>query len=101
MQYNFSPQLKQILPEILSIRRHIHSHPELSGQEKETSILIASELKNYGWTVRQSKTNKGVIADLGCNEVNKIIGLRVDMDALPIQEHTGLKFSSLNNGIMH
>ena len=86
--------------ELINLRRHIHAHPELSGLENQTAILISGYLKNIGWHVRESVGKTGVIADFG--PVDKgIIGLRVDMDALPICEKTELSFSSKVDGVMH
>ncbi len=86
--------------ELISIRRHIHAHPELSGLENQTAILISGFLKNIGWRVRESVGKTGVIADFG-PEDKGFIGLRVDMDALPIYEKTRLSFSSKFDGVMH
>ena len=86
--------------ELIYLRRHIHAHPELSGLEKQTAILISGYLKNIGWNVTESIGRTGVIADFG--PIDKgIIGLRVDMDALPILEETNLSFSSKVDGVMH
>jgi len=86
--------------ELINLRRHIHAHPELSGLENQTAILISGYLKNIGWNVTESIGRTGVIADFG--PIDKgIIGLRVDMDALPIFEETKLSFSSKVDGVMH
>ncbi len=86
--------------ELINIRRHIHSHPELSGLENQTAILISGFLKNIGWRVTESVGRTGVVADFG--PVDKgYIGVRVDMDALPIPEKTNLSFSSKIDGVMH
>ena len=69
--------------ELINLRRHIHAHPELSGLENQTAILISGFLKNIGWNVRESVGRTGVVADFGPLDKG-IIGLRVDMDALPI-----------------
>ena len=69
--------------ELINIRRHIHAHPELSGLENQTSILISGYLKDIGWTVTESVGGTGVFADFGPSDQG-FIGLRVDMDALPI-----------------
>ena len=79
--------------ELINLRRHIHAHPELSGLENQTAILISGFLKNIGWNVRESIGRTGVVADFGPLDKG-IIGLRVDMDALPIIEETKLSFSS-------
>ena len=95
-----SDRLKSFLPELLEIRRHLHAHPELSGGEYQTAALVARELRNYGWQVNEAIGRTGVIAEIGdCS--GPVVGLRVDMDALPIEEKTGLDYSSLNQGIMH
>ncbi len=86
--------------ELIDIRRHIHAHPELSGLENQTAILISGYLKNIGWRVTESIGRTGVVADFGPKDKG-FIGLRVDMDALPISENTNLSFSSKNEGIMH
>ena len=86
--------------ELINLRRHIHAHPELSGLENQTAILISGYLKKIGWNVTESVGRTGVTADFG--PIDKgIIGLRVDMDALPIFEETQLSFSSKVDGVMH
>jgi amidohydrolase len=86
--------------ELINLRRHIHAHPELSGLENQTAILISGYLKNIGWNVMESVGRTGVTADFGPSDKG-IIGLRVDMDALPISEETKLSFSSKVDGVMH
>ncbi len=92
--------LKSFLPELIELRRHLHSHPELSGAEHQTAALVAGELRKCGWTVRESIGRTGVVAEFG-NKKGPMVGLRVDMDALPIEEKTGLPYSSLTKGVMH
>ena len=86
--------------ELINIRRHIHAHPELSGLENQTAILISGYLKDIGGRVRESVGRTGVVADFGPKDKG-YIGFRVDMDALPIYENTNLSFSSKNDGVMH
>ena len=86
--------------ELINIRRHLHAHPELSGLENQTAILISGYLKNIGWRVTESVGRTGVVADFGPKDKG-FIGLRVDMDALPIHENTNLSFSSKLDGVMH
>tara|TARA_Y100001968_G_scaffold314434_1_gene339761 strand:- start:3903 stop:5087 length:1185 start_codon:yes stop_codon:yes gene_type:complete len=95
-----SAQLEKFLPDLIELRRHIHAHPELSGQENQTAALVAGELRKYGWKVTEGVGYTGVVAEFG-EETAPIIGLRVDMDALPVEERTNLEYSSLNPGIMH
>ncbi len=96
-----SLKLKSFLPEIIEIRRHLHEHPELSGNEHQTAALVAGELRKYGWSVKESIGRTGLIAELGVEKDRPLVGLRVDMDALPVQEKTNLPYSSLNEGLMH
>jgi len=96
----FFKKIDSFYDELINLRRHIHAHPELSGLENQTAILISGYLKNIGWNVTESVGRTGVVADFG--PLNKgIIGLRVDMDALPIFEETKLSFSSKVDGVMH
>ena len=75
--------------ELINIRRHIHAHPELSGLENQTAILISGYLKNIGGRVRESVGRTGIVADFGPKNKG-FIGLRVDMDALPTVSYTHL-----------
>ena len=96
----FFKKIDAINDELITIRRHIHAHPELSGLENQTAILISGFLKNIGWRVTESVGRTGLIAEFG-PEDKGFIGLRVDMDALPILEKTNLSYSSKVDGIMH
>ena len=91
---------KEILPELIQLRRHLHAHPELSGQEYQTAALVAGELRKSGWEVKEAVGKTGVVAEMG-NKSGPVVGLRVDMDALPIEERTGLDYSSSIQGLMH
>ena len=93
-------RLAQDLPELLELRRHLHAHPELSGEEHQTAALVAGELRQLGWMVREAVGRTGVVAELG-PEQGPMVGLRVDMDALPVEERTGLPFASTRLGVMH
>ena len=85
---------------LLEIRRYLHAHPELSGSEQRTAALLAGELRQLGWRVREGVGHTGVVAELG-DANGPMIGLRVDMDALPIEERTDLPFASKHAGVMH
>ncbi len=91
---------KEILPNLIQLRRHLHAHPELSGQEYQTAALIAGELRKSGWAVKEAVGRTGLVAEMG-NNSGPVVGLRVDMDALPIEERTGLDYSSSIQGLMH
>ena len=96
----FDKKFESLVSEIINLRRHIHAHPELSGLEYQTSVLIAGYLKEIGWRVKESVGKTGVVAEYGPIN-NGFIGLRVDMDALPIDENTNLGYASKVDGIMH
>ena len=93
-------RLEQELPELLELRRHLHAHPELSGEEHQTAALVAGELRRSGWRVKEAVGRTGVLAELGPQQ-GPTVGLRVDMDALPVEERTGLPFASTRQGVMH
>lgn len=92
--------LERDLPELLELRRHLHAHPELSGEEHQTAALVSGELRRLGWRVREGVGRTGVLAELG-PEQGPTVGLRVDMDALPVEEQTGLAYASKRQGVMH
>jgi amidohydrolase len=87
--------------EIIRTRRFLHMNPELGNREFETANLIASKLLSMGLEVRTGIAKTGVTGLLRGSEQGVTIGLRADMDALPIQELTNLSFKSLNPGVMH
>ena len=91
---------KEELAALLDLRRHLHAHPELSGAEHHTAALVAGELRRLGWRVQEGVGRTGVLAELGPSS-GRAIGLRVDMDALPIEECTGLAYASTTPGLMH
>lgn len=90
---------RAITQQIITWRRHIHQHPELSFQEVETARFVAQSLAGMGLTVQAGVGKTGVIGRLGSG--SPVIALRADMDALPICEETGLPFASQNPGVMH
>ncbi len=92
--------LERALPELLLLRRHLHRHPELSGHEQQTAALVAGELRRHGWQVREAVGRTGVLAELGPVD-GPLVALRCDMDALPIEERTGLDYASSRQGLMH
>lgn len=83
------------------IRRDLHRHPELSWKELRTSDRIAEELIRLGLKPRRGIAGTGLYADLPGPKGVPLVGLRADIDALPIHEDTGLPFSSENPGLMH
>jgi amidohydrolase len=87
--------------EIIKIRRFLHMNPELSNREFETANLIASKLLSLGLEVKTGIAKTGVTGLLRGEMQGLTIGLRADMDALPIQELSSIPFKSLNPGVMH
>lgn len=92
----------EYLPEIISIRRHFHTYPELSFEEFNTSDSIASKLTEYNIPFKQGIVKTGIVAIIeGKNPSKKVIALRGDMDALPITELNDCEYKSRNLGVMH
>lgn len=91
-----------LAPRLIEIRRHLHSHPELSGQEYQTAAYVAGVLSSCGIHVQELVGKTGVVGELaGSNADHRLLAIRTDMDALPIQERTGLEFASHQPGMMH
>lgn len=93
-------EAKALQEELVSIRRDIHAHPELGSHEVRTTEVIRSYLESLGIEIRPC-LETGVLGILYGGQPGKTIGLRADIDALPIQEATGLEFASQNDGVMH
>ena len=87
--------------EFIAVRRDIHKHPEMGYKEYRTSDLVAEQLEKWGYAVTRGLGGTGVVGQLKRGTGGKAIGLRADMDALPIDEATGLPYASCNTGIMH
>jgi amidohydrolase len=82
-------------------RRHLHAHPELSNQESETAAFVGARLAELGVAFTAGIGGHGVVATIRRGHSNRSVGLRADMDALPITEATGLPYASRNPGVMH
>ena len=87
--------------EFIQLRRDIHRHPELAFEEHRTSELVASKLETWGYSVHRGLGGTGVVGTLQRGNSERSLGLRADMDALPIQEKTGLDWASQSPGLMH
>jgi hippurate hydrolase len=90
-----------LIDEFVAIRRDLHQYPELSFQERRTSGLIAKYLLSYGYEVTEGVGGYGVVATLKRGQGDRRIGIRADIDALPITEATDLSYASHNPGVMH
>jgi amidohydrolase len=90
---------------VISLRRHLHQHPELSFHEYQTSAFVKQTLQNMGVEVEEVKegiVQTGLVAYVkGKNPDKKIVALRADMDALPIREQNEVPYKSQNEGVMH
>jgi hippurate hydrolase len=82
-------------------RRHLHAHPELTLHEKETSAFVQAKLRELGVAFTAGVGGHGVVATISRGQSNRSVGLRADMDALPIIETTDLPYASTNKGVMH
>ena len=87
--------------EFIAVRRDIHRHPEMGYKEYRTSDLVAEQLLQWGYQVTRGLGGTGVVGQLKRGSGTKTLGLRADMDALPIEEATGLPYASCHAGIMH
>lgn len=93
---------KDYAAEVVGNRRYLHTNPELSFQEYNTAKFVAQKLKDIGLTPQEGVANTGVVALIeGRNPSSKVIGLRADMDALPIFEKNDVPYKSQNEGVMH
>ncbi|MDR0604497.1 MAG: amidohydrolase, partial [Bacteroidales bacterium] len=102
LQDQVSRLSEQYFEETVAMRRYFHQYPELSEQEFNTAIYIKDRLKQYGIESQMYLAGKAIVALIeGKNTSSKVIALRADMDALPIEEENDLDFRSLNKGIMH
>ncbi|MGD1864262.1 MAG: M20 family metallopeptidase [Phormidesmis sp.] len=93
----------KLSPRLIEIRRHLHAHPELSGQEYKTAAYVSGVLSSCGYHVQEMVGKTGVVAELkGDRTPDKdVLAIRTDMDALPIAEQVDLPFASKSPGIMH
>jgi amidohydrolase len=95
-------RIRSYQDELVAIRRDLHAHPEIGFEEERTSDIVAERLAAWGIEVHRGIGKTGVVGVLRSGSGNaRRIGLRADMDALPIQETTGLPFASKNAGRMH
>jgi len=97
-------KIETIFPRIVSYREYLHQHPELSFQEFKTMEFVAEKLTQLGIPFQKEVAGTGIVAIIKAShhiENQNCIGLRADLDALPIQEENDVAYKSLNDGIMH
>jgi amidohydrolase len=88
-------------PALVATRRDIHQHPELGNREVRTGALVAERLRALGLEVRHPVAKTGVVGILRGGRPGPVVGVRADMDALPIQERNDVPYRSLNDGVKH
>ncbi len=87
--------------QFIAVRRDIHRHPELAFSERRTAALVAAQLGAWGYEVTTGLGGTGVVGQLKRGTSTRTLGLRADMDALPIAEATGVAWASCEHGVMH
>ena len=105
MKETLAKRVREIAPEVVEWRRRIHRNPELSFQEFETSALIEEKLRSFNVDAirRIGSSGTGICAELyGTGSgPGRCVGIRADIDALPIQEQSGVPYASTKDGIFH
>lgn len=98
----FLRDVDEIMPGVVADRRHLHQHPEIGFHEFETAKFVAERLQALGFDEIHTGVGKtGVIGILRGGKPGKVVALRADMDALPIEEENDVEYRSLNPGMMH
>jgi len=98
---NHGEQIDDLLAPLVSFRRDLHANPELAYQEHRTAKKVEEALRELGLEVHTGIGGTGVVASLKVGDSPRSIGLRADMDALPIHEETGLPYASCIPGVFH
>lgn len=93
--------ISKLAEEMRAVRRDIHRHPELAYRERRTAGLVAERLRAWGITVHEHVGQTGVVGVLTAGTSERAIGLRADMDALPIAEASGAPHASIHQGVFH
>lgn len=90
---------EEFYQKLVELRRYLHAHPELSGQEFNTTSFLKKKLQEWKIEILEGNLETGLVAQIGSG--HPVIALRADIDALPVSETTELGFSSENPGVMH
>jgi amidohydrolase len=98
---NIVPEIAALVPDMKTWRHHLHAHPETAFEETATSAFVADKLRSFGLEVHTGLAKTGVVAVLRGSGNADAIGLRADLDALHVQERTGVSYASQNEGRMH
>lgn len=99
MNIDIKKETARVFPEVVEIRRYLHSHPELGEHEQNTSAYVCRVLDKLGIPYRSGIAGYGIVAQIGHG--SRAVGIRADMDALPVTECTGLEYASKTTGVMH
>ncbi|HSW84623.1 MAG TPA: M20 aminoacylase family protein [Usitatibacter sp.] len=94
-------RMHELAPEMRAVRQDIHRHPELAYEEKRTAAIVSERLRAWGIEVHEGIGGTGVVGVLEAGKSSRRIGLRADMDALPIHETSGLPYESVHRGCAH
>ena len=94
-------EIRQFQDEMVAWRRDLHAHPELGFAENRTSAFIQERLKSFAVDEIHGFTGTGVVAVIRGRDGDEAIGLRADIDALPIPEESGVPYASTKPGVMH
>jgi amidohydrolase len=97
----YNDPVAAITPEVVAWRHTIHAHPELGFQEHRTAALVAEQLRSFGIEVHEGIAGTGVVGVLRKGAGRRSIGLRAELDALPIVERVDVPYASTANGVMH
>src|SRR6266516_1207007 len=98
---DFLKEAERIEPEIIEIRREIHQRPELAYHEEATAKLVADRLEALGIEVKQKVGGTGVLGTLKGPRTGRVVALRAEMDALPLEEMADVEYKSKVTGVMH
>lgn len=90
-----------LMPEVIRIRRHLHHHPERSGEEAESACFVAHHCRELGLDLREGLGGHGLLATLTSDTAKPWIAMRADMDALPIQDAKQCAYASSTDGVAH
>ena len=101
MKDNLNNLVDSIEDQVIAWRRHLHQNPELSYHEEKTSQFIYDTLQSFGNLEVTRPTKTSVMARLVGKKLGKVVAIRADIDALPIQEENNFEYASQNPGVMH
>ena len=93
--------IEALAPEVVAWRHQIHAHPELGFQEHKTARFVAERLRSFGLEVHEGIGGTGVVGVLRRGGGSRAIGLRAELDALPVVENSGVAYASRDEGVMH